>query len=206
MCWAYYLLKPDNGKVQVDAQDLSEVNLESFYKEVAYIPQEPPVFDGTMKENLVFDEQIDKVKIKQVIEKVGLDDLIGRLPDGLETVVGEHGAKLSGGERQRLALARVLVQNPAIVVMDEPTSALDSVTENFIADNMMSFFRGKTVIVIAHRLQTVKDADKIIVLEDGQLVQEGSFNSLVSTSGRFRQLWEEQAAKRSRKEDVFTGL
>jgi ATP-binding cassette subfamily B protein len=191
-----HLLKPDSGRVLVDGQDLSDVNLESFYREVAYIPQEPPVFDGTIRENLVFDERVDEAKTTEAIGKTGLDELMDRLPDGLETIVGERGVKLSGGERQRLAFARVLVQDPRIVVLDEPTAALDSVTESFIAEHLVDFFRGRTVVVIAHRLQTVKGADKIVVLEDGAIVQEGGFDALVSASGRFRQLWEEQTAGR----------
>jgi ATP-binding cassette subfamily B protein len=191
-----HLLKPDSGRVLVDGQDLSDVNLESFYRHVTYIPQEPPVFDGTIGENLVFDERVDEAKIAEAIGKTGLDELMGRLPDGLETVVGERGVKLSGGERQRLAFARVLIQDPRIVVLDEPTAALDSVTESFVTERLAGFFRGRTVIVIAHRLQTVKGADKIVVLEDGAIIQEGGFDALVAASGRFRQLWEEQTAGR----------
>jgi len=191
-----YLLKPDSGRVLVDGQDLADVNLESFYRQVAYIPQEPPVFDGTIRENLVFDECVGEARIAEAIEKTSLDDLMDRLPDGLETIVGERGVKLSGGERQRLAFARVLVQDPRIVVLDEPTAALDSVTESFVTEHLVDFFCGRTVIVIAHRLQTVKGADKIVVLEDGAISQEGGFDALVAVSGRFRQLWEEQTAGR----------
>ena len=172
------------------------MNLESFYRQVAYIPQEPPVFDGTIRENLVFDERVDEEKITGAIGKTGLDELVDRLPDGLETVVGERGVKLSGGERQRLAFARVLVQDPRVVILDEPTAALDSVTESFVTVHLADFFRGRTVVVIAHRLQTVKGADKIVVLEDGGIIQEGGFDALVAASGRFRQLWEEQTAGR----------
>jgi len=119
----------------------------------------------------------------------------------LETVVGERGVKLSGGERQRLAFARVLVQDPRIVVMDEPTAALDSVAESFVTEHLADFFRDRTVIVIAHRLQTVKGADRIVVLEDGEITQEGGFDSLIATNGRFRQLWEEQTAGRLREDE-----
>jgi ABC-type multidrug transport system fused ATPase/permease subunit len=125
------LLKPEVGQVLVDGQDLAQVNLESFYRQVAYIPQDPPIFDGSLRENLTFNERVDDPSIQEVLEKVGLNGLISQLPAGLETVVGERGIKLSGGERQRLAFGRVFIQDPKIVIMDEPTSALDSVTENF---------------------------------------------------------------------------
>ena len=111
----------------------------------------------------------------------------------------ERGIKLSGGERQRLAFGRVFIQDPKIVVMDEPTSALDSLTESFVTQNMTHLFKGKAVIIIAHRLQSVKDADQIFVLENGQVIQQGSFETLVMTEGKFRQLWETQTTRRSEK-------
>jgi ATP-binding cassette subfamily B protein len=165
---------------------------------VTYIPQDPPIFDGTLRENLTFDERVDNHRVQEVLEKVGLDEFVSRLPAGLDTVVGERGIKLSGGERQRLAFGRVFIQDPKIVIMDEPTSAMDSITESFVTQNMTRLFTGKTVVIIAHRLQTVKDADKIIVLEGGEVVQEGSFDFLVSAEGKFQQLWEKQTAKRLR--------
>jgi ABC-type multidrug transport system fused ATPase/permease subunit len=187
-----HLLKPNRGQVLIDGQDLAAVNLNSFYQQVAYIPQEPPIFDGAIRENLAFDEQVAQAKMEAILDQIGLGPFIDSLPGGLETLVGERGIKLSGGERQRLAFGRVLVQDPRIVVMDEPTSSLDSVTERFVAENMRSFFKGRTVIVIAHRLQTVKDASKIVVLEGGEVVEEGTFEELMSRGGRFRVLWDEQ--------------
>ncbi|MBN1580085.1 MAG: ABC transporter ATP-binding protein [Anaerolineae bacterium] len=187
-----HLLKPEQGRVLVDGQDLADVNLESFYTQVAYIPQEPPIFDGTIRENLCFDEQIQEGKIQRIVEQVGLDKFVAALPDGLETLVGERGIKLSGGERQRLAFGRVLVQDPRVVIMDEPTSSLDSVTERFVTDSMKTFFEGRTVLVVAHRLQTVRYAQQIVVLEGGEIVEEGTFESLMARNGHFRLLWDEQ--------------
>ena len=131
------LFKPEAGLVLVDGQDLSQVNLESFYGQVAYIPQDPPIFDGSLCENLTFNECVDDSYIHEVLKKVGLDTLICQLPSGLETIVGERGMKLSGGERQRLAFGRVFIQDPKIIIMDEPTSALDSITESFVTQNMV---------------------------------------------------------------------
>ena len=186
------LIKPELGQVLVDEQDLSQINLESFYQQVAYIPQDPPIFDGSLRENLTFNEQVDDSYVEEVIDKVGLCDLVHQLPSGLETIVGERGIKLSGGERQRLAFGRVFIQNPKIVIMDEPTSALDSLTENYVTRNMTHLFLGKTVIIIAHRLQTVKDADQILVLENGQVIQQGGFETLVTAEGKFQELWKAQ--------------
>ena len=190
------LLKPEAGQVLVDGQDLSRVNLESFYRQVAYIPQDPPIFDGSLRENMTFNEPVDDLHLQEVLKNVGLDGLIGELPAGLETLVGERGVKLSGGERQRLSFGRVLIQNPKIVILDEPTSALDSLTETFVTHNMTRLFRDKTVIVIAHRLQTVKAADQILVLEHGQIIQQGDFETLVCAEGKFKELWETQTSTR----------
>jgi ATP-binding cassette, subfamily B, bacterial len=191
-----HLLKPQSGQVWVDGQNLDEVNLSSYYQAVAYIPQEPPIFDGSIRENLTFNQPVTAERLDEIAGLVGLKDLIQKLPRGFDTVVGERGLKLSGGERQRLAFARVLLQDPKIIILDEPTSALDSITEDFITRNMLPFFKGKTVILVAHRLQTVKDADRIIVLEAGQIIQQGTFDMLVATEGRFRQLWQKQAHER----------
>jgi ABC-type multidrug transport system fused ATPase/permease subunit len=190
------LLKPESGQVLVDGQDLAAVNLVSFYRQVAYIPQDPPIFDGTLRENLAFDESVEDRSIQDVLVKVGLSEFVRGLPAGLETLVGERGVKLSGGERQRVAFGRVFIQNPKIIILDEPTSALDSLTESFVTQNMIPHFQGKTVVIVAHRLQTVKDADKIVVLEAGRVIQEGSFEELAASEGKFRQLWEKQTARK----------
>jgi ATP-binding cassette, subfamily B, bacterial len=186
------LIKPQQGKVWVDEYDLAQVSLEEFYRCVAYVPQEPPIFDGTLLENLTFERKVSPEKLTTTLQKCGLDELVARLPKGLATLVGERGIKLSGGERQRVAFGRVLLQAPQIIILDEPTSALDSLTEDFVIHNLMAALEGKTVIIIAHRLQTVKDADLIVVLDQGRVVQCGKFLHLVSIPGKFRQLWEKQ--------------
>lgn len=186
------LIKPQLGSVLVDNQNLSKVNLEDFYRWVAYVPQEPPIFDGTLLENLTFERKVSPDTLAGVLQKCGLDQLVARLPKGLATLVGERGIKLSGGERQRVAFGRVLLQSPQIVILDEPTSALDSLTEDFVVQNLMQALEGKTVIIVAHRLQTVKDADQIIVLDQGHVIQSGKFLELISVPGQFRQLWEKQ--------------
>lgn len=187
-----YLLKPSSGTVRVDGQDLAGVMLASYYDAIAYIPQDPPVFDGTLRENLAFDRQYDSERLNDAIRQVGLDGWVRGLPSGLDTMVGERGIKLSGGERQRLAFGRVLLQDPKIVILDEPTASLDSLTEDFITRNLRSFFKNKTVLIVSHRLQTVNAADEIIVLEAGQILQRGSFEDLSTTPGRFRELWQKQ--------------
>jgi ATP-binding cassette subfamily B protein len=188
-----HLIKPQRGQVRVDGADLAQVQLGSYYEQVAYVPQEPPIFDGTLRENLTFNRPVHPARLAEVLCQVGLDGLVSKLPAGLDTLVGERGIKLSGGERQRLAFGRVMLQEPKIVILDEATASLDSLTEAWVTKNLMAFLRGKTIIIVAHRLQTVRDSDQIIVLEEGRIVQNGKFPELVSAPGPFRQLWEKQA-------------
>jgi ATP-binding cassette subfamily B protein len=183
------LLKPDKGAVSVDGQDISEVDLDDYYEHVAYVSQDAPVFDGTLRENLVFDRRVPEEEILAVLEKVKLRDIVESWANGLDAEIGERGIKLSGGERQRLAFGRVCFQNPDILVLDEPTSALDSATEELVTNNVLELFQGKTTIVIAHRLQTVRSVDRILVFERGQIIQDGVFDELVNTPGKFQELW-----------------
>lgn len=192
-----HLLKPQQGRVLVDGQDLAEIDLQDFYRSIAYVPQEPPVFDGTLRENLTFDRPTHPKRLAEVIRQVGLDGLAAKLPKGIETTVGERGVKLSGGERQRLAFGRVLLQDPNIIILDEPTSALDSLTEEFVTRNLLEAQRGKTILIIAHRLQTVQKADQIVVLDQGRIAQMGKFSDLVASPGIFRQLWEKQISEKA---------
>ncbi len=187
------LLKPTQGSVIIDGQDLKEVNLETYYREVAYIPQDPPIFDGSLRENMVFDLPVSAARLAEVIQQVDLAGLVQKLPEGVNTMVGERGIKLSGGERQRLAFARLLLHDPKIVILDEPTSSLDSLTEDFITRSLRTFLTGKTIILVAHRLQTVVSADTIIVLNSGQIAQRGDFHALVSQPGIFKELWDKQS-------------
>jgi ATP-binding cassette subfamily B protein len=188
-----HLVRPQRGKVLVDGQDLFRVHLATYYEQVAYVPQEPPIFDGTLRENLSFNRPVPAQRLAEVLRLVGLDGLVGRLPNGLETLVGERGIKLSGGERQRLAFGRIMLQDPKIIILDEATASLDSLTEAWVTKNLMNFLRGKTIIIVAHRLQTVRDADQIIVLQEGAIVQRGNFAGLLSQPGPFLNMWEKQA-------------
>jgi len=159
-------LHPDAGKVLVDWQDLEVLKLTSFYDHLWYLTQDPSIFDGTVRENLLYATKWDvsQEKIDQVVKDAQCE-FIYEFPDWLETQVGEKWSLLSGGQRQRLAIAKILIKDPDIIVLDEPTSALDSFSERKVTDIMNEVFKNKTVIVIAHRLQTVIEADEIVVLE-----------------------------------------
>ncbi len=183
-----------SGKVLVDGQNMSDLSLKSYYKYLGYLTQEPMVFDGTIKENLLYavqwkgTEKGDFTKeIKNALQKANCD-FVFKMGKGVETQIGEKGVRLSGGERQRLAIAKLFLKNPEIIILDEPTSALDSFSEEKISEALEELFKGRTTIIIAHRLQTVKKADRILVLEGGKIVEEGSHEVLVSKGGVYAQM------------------
>ncbi len=182
-------LKPSCGEIRIDDADLSRVCLNSYYDYVTYVSQEVPIFDGTLRENLVFDKKVSDEKIMKVLHDVCLDTLMDRLDDGLETQLGERGVRLSGGEKQRVALARLFFDDAKIVVLDEATSALDNITEKAVMKKVLEDLSGKTFIIIAHRLESIKDVDQIFVLRDGGVVESGTYKSLVEKDGYFKKLY-----------------
>ena len=159
------LTKPSSGDIWIDAQKLSLLNLNSYYENIAYISQETPIFEGTLRENIIFDENIPDEQILEVLQKVCLGQFLQAAQNGLDTHIGERGVNLSGGERQRLALARLWFSNADIIILDEVTSAMDSLTEETVMGALMEKLKEKTVIMISHRLNIVKDFDQIIELE-----------------------------------------
>jgi len=183
------LLQPDTGAIVVDEFDLEEVNLNSYYEQIIYLPQEPSIFDGTLRENLVFDERIDDDIIIKAIHEAGLDGLYAKLENGLDTQLGEKGVSLSGGERQQLALARLWFSNAKIVILDEATSAIDNLTEEAIMEKVMILLQGKTVIAIAHRLDSIKLFDHILLFRNGQIIEQGQFDALLEKRQHFYELY-----------------
>lgn len=183
------LLKNQEGKILVDGKDLSKINLNSFYDHVSYVSQEVPVFDGTLRENLLFDKNVSDQEIVKVLELVCLDKFYERLEKGLDTELGEKGIRMSGGERQRLALARLFFDDSKIIVLDEATSAMDNVTEKLVMKNVLDYLTNKTILIIAHRLETIKNVDEIFVLDGGAIVEEGAYQSLIKKDGYFKKLY-----------------
>lgn len=183
------LLKVDKGNIYVDTNNLAEVNLNDFYNYVSYTSQEAPIFDGTLRENIIFDKDISDNDVVATLQSVGLSSFYSSLPKGLDTEVGEKGIMLSGGERQRLVLARLFFGEAKIVILDEATSAMDNVTEELVMKNVMEQLKNKTVITIAHRLNTIKEYEKIYVLKKGKIVGEGNFEGLLKSNEYFKQLW-----------------
>ncbi len=184
---------PDAGRIEIDGVDLRRIDLLSWRKRIGYVTQDVIIFNDTVRNNLVFAHpEVTEADIDQVVELTRLGDIIEALPDGLDTVLGEGGVRLSGGQKQRLALARALIGNPQLLLLDEATSALDNESETLIQEALGSISHRLTIIVVAHRLATVRKADTIFVMEGGQVVESGSFDELVARKGRFSELHESQ--------------
>ncbi len=182
------LVKYNEGSLLIDDNELSKLNLNSFYDNVTYVSQEAPIFDGTLRENLVFDKKIDDEEILKVLNLVCLNKLFEKTEKGLDTELGEKGIKISGGERQRIALARLFFDDSKIIILDEATSAIDNITEKEIMNNIVSKLSNKTLIIIAHRLETIKDVDTIYVLDNGTIKEQGKYQELIDKNGLFTKL------------------
>ena len=183
------LIKNETGKILIDGKDLSKLNLNDFYDNVTYVSQESPIFDGTLRENLVLDKKISDKKIKEVLKLVCLEKFISHLENGLDTELGEKGIRMSGGERQRVALARLFFDDSKIIILDEATSAMDNITEKEVMENILKRLKNKTIIIIAHRLETIKDVDNIFVLKNGKIIEQGTFKNLLQKNNYFKELY-----------------
>ena len=189
------LWDPTRGRVAIDGQDIRDVTLESLRSNVGVVFQESLLFNRSIRENLrIGKPDATDEDVEQACRLADAHDFIVRQPQGYETMVGERGATLSGGQRQRLAIARALLKNPPILILDEATSALDAATEARVSRAMATLMRGRTTFIIAHRLSTVRDADEILVFDAGEVVERGSFDTLVSHGGRFAELVATQLA------------
>ena len=182
-------LNPNQGQVLLDGKDMKELNLRSYRKYLAVVPQNTILFSGTIRDNISYGlENITEEKLWDAIRAANLEDFINSLPQGLKTRIGEHGGKLSGGQRQRLAIARALIRDPKVIILDEATSALDSVSEREIQNALENLMRGRTTFVVAHRLSTIRNADKIAVVADGVCKEYGTYEELMEKKGAFYEL------------------
>lgn len=182
------LLKDYQGQILISNEELSNLNLNDLYNNITYISQESPIFDGTLRENIVFDNKATDAEIIKVLKLVSLEKYYQHLEKGLDTELGERGIKMSGGERQRVALARLFFEKSSIVILDEATSAMDNITEKEVMTNIMTNAKDKTLIIIAHRLETIKNVDKILVLSSGEIKEEGTYQELLNKKNYFYNL------------------
>ncbi|MDR3560887.1 MAG: type I secretion system permease/ATPase [Negativicutes bacterium] len=192
------LYVPEAGRVLIDGVDLAMVDVSWLRRQVGVVLQENVLFNRSIRDNIALSDP--GMPIEQIIEAAklaGAHDFILELPEGYDTNVGERGANLSGGQRQRIAIARALVMNPRILIFDEATSALDYESERIIQDNMRRIVAGRTVIIIAHRLSAVRDSHRILTIEKGRVIEDGSHDDLVRTNGRYASLWSIQGGQRA---------
>ena len=182
------------GVIAIDGQDISKVTQESLRKAIAYVPQEPMLFHRTLRDNIAYGRpEATENEIIEAARKANALEFIGTLPDGFDTMVGERGVKLSGGQRQRIAIARAILKDAPILILDEATSALDSESEKLIQDALEKLMKGRTSIVIAHRLSTIAKLDRIIVLDKGNITEDGTHTELLAMKGTYAKLWSHQS-------------
>jgi ATP-binding cassette, subfamily B, bacterial MsbA len=181
------------GAVLIDSKDVRDLQLKDLREAIGMVPQETVLFGGTIRENIAYGKlEASDEEIEAAAQAANAHDFIKEFPDGYDTIVGERGVKLSGGQRQRVAIARALLKNPAILILDEATSSLDSESERLVQEALEKLMQGRTTFVIAHRLSTVRRADRIVVLNEGRIVEEGTHEELLTKGGLYKQLYEIQ--------------
>jgi len=184
------------GAVRIDGQDLRDITQDSLHAQIGVVPQDTVLFNDTVRYNIAYGRpDASEAEVIAAARAAKIHDFILSLPDGYETTVGERGLKLSGGEKQRVGIARTLLKNPPILLLDEATSALDTQTERDIQDSLLAMGEGRSVITIAHRLSTIADADQIIVLEAGVIVEQGTHDQLLANNGRYAAMWARQSSE-----------
>ncbi|MCF6471764.1 ABC transporter ATP-binding protein [Nonomuraea sp. MG754425] len=187
-------LRPTGGRILLDGADIQELDLRTARRFVSVVPQESVLFEGTIRENIAYGlPEVSDERIAEALRDANAWSFVQDQPHGWDTVVGERGARLSGGQRQRLAIARALVRDPRILLLDEATSALDSESEELVKEALARLMRGRTTLVVAHRLSTVRQADLIVVLDRGRIVEQGTHDALLTADGRYAQLHLTQA-------------
>lgn len=185
--------RADSGEVLVDGQNIADFDLHSYRRNISVVPQNTILFSGSVRDNITYGQQsISDEKLWEAIRAARLESVIEKLPDGLDTNVGEHGGKLSGGQRQRISIARAIIRDPKVIIFDEATSALDTATEREIQAAIDNLTRNRTTFIVAHRLSTIKGADKVAVIRDGRCVEFGEYQELVDKKGEFYELLQAQ--------------
>lgn len=182
-------LLPEKGELLIDGKPITDFDLSEYRHHISVVPQSSILFDGTIRENITYGlSRYKEQDLQRVIEMANLNEFLSELPNGIDTPIGEHGDKLSGGQRQRITIARALIRNPKILILDEATSALDNISEYHVQKAISSSIRGRTTFIVAHRLSTIRDADRIVVMDQGVAVECGTYDQLMEKKGKFYEL------------------
>lgn len=182
-------LKATEGTICIDGKPMDALNLSDYRHFISVVPQNSMLFDGTIRENILYGiDQIDERVFQRVLEQSNINEFLGTLPNGINTMVGESGSRLSGGQKQRISIARALIRDPKILILDEATSALDNISEYQVQKAISQLIKQRTTFIVAHRLSTIRDADRIVVMDNGRCVESGTFDELVAKKGKFYEL------------------
>ncbi len=180
---------PTEGNLYVDGHNMRDINLTAYRRHIAVVSQNNILFSGSIRENIAYGlPHVKNEEIEKAIDLANLRELVNELPEGMDTQIGEHGGRLSGGQRQRIAIARAMIRNPQIILLDEATSALDNVSEHKVQEAMDKLIAGRTTFVVAHRLSTIRNADRIVVMKHGEIVEIGNYDALMAQKGYFYEL------------------
>ncbi len=187
-------LRPQSGSISIDGNDLSDFDLRTFRRSISVVPQESVLFEGSVRDNITYGlGAVSDKRVTEALSAANASEFVSELPEGVNTLVGERGARISGGQKQRLAIARALIRDPRILILDEATSSLDSQSEREIQGALESLMKNRTTFVVAHRLSTVQKADQILVLDKGFVLESGRHHDLVNSGGLYQKLYEAQA-------------